>query len=87
MSTAALETRVELSRARLETMLKVLDVDGAATRVRGGWIATGADWHYDADRYAKVSRVPAPTSSGRCGSTSTTTGLPDALPARATRRP
>ena len=29
MSTAALETRVELSRSRLETMLKVLDVDGA----------------------------------------------------------
>ncbi len=57
MSTAALETRVELSRSRLETMLKVLDVDGAAKRVRGGWIATGADWHYDAERYAKVTRV------------------------------
>ena len=36
MSTAALETRVELSRTRLETMLKVLDVDGAARRVRAG---------------------------------------------------
>jgi ATP-dependent DNA helicase RecQ len=57
MSTAALETRVELSRSRLETMLKVLDVDGAAKRVRGGWIATGAEWSYDADRYAKVDRV------------------------------
>jgi ATP-dependent DNA helicase RecQ len=57
MSTAALETRVELSRSRLETMLKVLDVDGAARRVRGGWIATGAEWHYDADRYAKVTRA------------------------------
>jgi ATP-dependent DNA helicase RecQ len=57
MSSAALETRVELSRSRLETMLKVLDVDGAVKRVRGGWIATGAEWHYDADRYAKVARV------------------------------
>ena len=57
MSTAALETHVELSRSRLETMLKVLDVDGAARRVRGGWIATGEDWHYDADRYAKVART------------------------------
>jgi ATP-dependent DNA helicase RecQ len=57
MSTAALETRVELSRARLETMLKVLDVDGAAQRVRGGWIATGAEWHYDAQRYDKVARA------------------------------
>ncbi len=57
MSTAALETRVELSRSRLETMLKVLDVDGAVERVRGGWIATGADWHYDADRYRRVAQV------------------------------
>jgi ATP-dependent DNA helicase RecQ len=57
VSTAALETRVELSRSRLETMLKVLDVDGAARRVRGGWIGTGADWYYDAERYATVQRV------------------------------
>jgi ATP-dependent DNA helicase RecQ len=57
MSSAALETRVELPRSRLETMLKVLDVDGAVRRVRGGWIATGDEWHYDADRYAKVNRV------------------------------
>jgi ATP-dependent DNA helicase RecQ len=57
MSTATLETRVELTRSRLETMLKVLDVDGAAKRVRGGWIATGAAWQYDADRYRNVARV------------------------------
>jgi len=57
MSTPALETRVELSRSRLETMLKVLDVDGAVERVRGGWIATGADWRYEADRYRKVAQV------------------------------
>ena len=59
MSTAALETRVELSRSRLEIMLKVLDVDGAVKRVRGGWEATGQPWHYDADRYAKVAQVRA----------------------------
>ncbi|MDQ1741927.1 MAG: ATP-dependent helicase RecQ, partial [Pseudonocardiales bacterium] len=57
MSTAALETRVELSRARLETMLKVLDVDGAAQRVKGGWVATGQPWHYDAERYARLDEV------------------------------
>ncbi|HEY3714425.1 MAG TPA: RecQ family ATP-dependent DNA helicase [Jatrophihabitantaceae bacterium] len=57
ISTPALETHVDLSRTRLETMLKVLDVDGAAKRVRGGWIATGAPWHYDADRYARVAQV------------------------------
>ncbi|WP_441249981.1 DEAD/DEAH box helicase [Kitasatospora sp. McL0602] len=55
LSTAALETRVDLRRARLETMLKVLDVDGAVRRVRGGWTATGAPWAYDAARYAKVA--------------------------------
>ncbi len=57
LSTAALEPRVELSRSRLEMMLKVLDVDGAARRVRGGWQATGEPWQYDAERYAAVARV------------------------------
>jgi ATP-dependent DNA helicase RecQ len=55
LSTAALETRVDLSRSRLEMMLKVLDVDGAVRRVSGGWAATGRDWLYDADRYARVA--------------------------------
>ncbi len=55
MSTAALEVHVDLRRTRLETMLKVLDVDGAVQRVSGGWVATGQSWSYDADRYAKVS--------------------------------
>src|SRR5215469_1405223 len=55
LSTAALETRVDLSRGRLEMMLKVLDVDGAVRRVSGGWIATGRDWAYDAERYARVA--------------------------------
>ena len=55
LSTAALEPRVELRRTRLETMLKVLDVDGAVRRVQGGWTATGEPWAYDADRYAQVA--------------------------------
>ena len=55
MSTAALETQVDLRRSRLETMLKVLDVDGAVRRVRGGWEATGEPWSYDAERYARVA--------------------------------
>ncbi|MGH3361442.1 MAG: DEAD/DEAH box helicase [Nocardioides sp.] len=54
MSTAQLETYVELNRTRLETMLKVLDVDGAVRRVRGGWEATGHDWIYDNERYQRV---------------------------------
>ncbi len=57
MSTVALESFVELSRNRLETLLKVLDVDGAVRRVQGGWIATGQPWAYDADRYARVAQA------------------------------
>src|SRR5580693_3621324 len=59
LSTAALETRVDLSRSRLEMMLKVLDVDGAVQRVAGGWAATGQPWIYDADRYARVAAARA----------------------------
>lgn len=57
LSTAAIEPRVDLSRNRLETMLKVLDVDGAVRRVRGGWEATGQPWAYDAERYQRVAEA------------------------------
>ncbi|MEV7682532.1 RecQ family ATP-dependent DNA helicase [Streptomyces sp. NPDC088341] len=56
LSLPALEPLVELRRTRLETMLKVLDVDGAVHRVKGGWTATGRPWVYDTERYAWVSR-------------------------------
>ncbi|MTE21345.1 DEAD/DEAH box helicase [Streptomyces sp. TRM43335] len=56
LSLPALEPLVELRRSRLETMLKVLDVDGAVRRVRGGWVATGAPWSYDRERYDWVAR-------------------------------
>ncbi|MDO7868291.1 RecQ family ATP-dependent DNA helicase [Nocardioides jiangxiensis] len=57
LSTAALETYVDLNRTRLETMLKVLDVDGAVQRVSGGWTATGQEWSYDRERYARVAEA------------------------------
>jgi ATP-dependent DNA helicase RecQ len=59
MSTAALETRVELRRSRLELMLKVLDVDGAVRRVKGGWESTGAPWRHDAARYERIAAARA----------------------------
>jgi len=55
LSTPALEAQVDLRRGRLEMMLKVLDVDGAVTRVRGGWTATGAPWAYDRARHERVA--------------------------------
>ncbi|MDO4610436.1 ATP-dependent DNA helicase RecQ [Corynebacterium sp.] len=51
VSTARLEAVVDLPRARIDQALKVLDVDGAVQRVRGGWIGTGTPWEYDATRY------------------------------------
>jgi len=55
LSAGVLETHVDLSRGRLESMLKVLDVDGAVRRVGGGWAATGQPWHYDGERYQRVA--------------------------------
>ncbi|MFE0703683.1 RecQ family ATP-dependent DNA helicase [Streptomyces sp. NPDC058872] len=59
LSLPALEPLVELRRTRLEIMLKVLDVDGAVRRVKGGWESTGRPWTYDTDRYAWVARQRA----------------------------
>ncbi|WP_349899882.1 RecQ family ATP-dependent DNA helicase [Parafrigoribacterium soli] len=55
LSTPALEARVNLRRTPLELLLKVLDVDGAVRRVKGGWIATGRPWQYDAERYERIA--------------------------------
>ena len=55
LSTAAIETRVDLSRTRLEMLLKVLDSDGAVQRVKGGWVATGQPWVYDAERHRRIA--------------------------------
>ncbi|MCQ0024932.1 RecQ family ATP-dependent DNA helicase [Streptomyces somaliensis DSM 40738] len=59
LSVPALEAAVDLRRTRLETMLKVLDVDGAVRRVKGGWTSTGRPWVYDSERYARVARQRA----------------------------
>ncbi len=56
-STPALETMVDMGRTRLEMVLKVLDVDGAVRRVKGGWISTGQDWVYDEERYRRLDEA------------------------------
>ncbi|MCK6068489.1 MULTISPECIES: RecQ family ATP-dependent DNA helicase [Microbacterium] len=55
LSTPSLEAMVDIRRTPLELLLKVLDVDGAVARVRGGWIATGRPWTYDEDRYRRIA--------------------------------
>ena len=56
-STPALEPLVDLGRTRLEMVLKVLDVDGAVRRVKGGWVGTGQQWDYDEPRYRKLDEA------------------------------
>lgn len=56
-STPALEPLVDLNRGRLEMVLKVLDVDGAVRRVKGGWVATGQPWSYDEERYRRLEEA------------------------------
>ncbi|WP_350352892.1 DEAD/DEAH box helicase [Microbacterium sp. A8/3-1] len=55
ISTPALEAMVDIRRTPLDLLLKVLDVDGAVRRVQGGWVATGAPWSYDAERYERIA--------------------------------
>jgi ATP-dependent DNA helicase RecQ len=55
MSTGLLEEVANLSRSRLELLLKVLDVDGAVRRSAKGWERTDAPWSYDADRHQRIA--------------------------------
>lgn len=57
LSAPALESRVNVRRAPLELLLKVLDVDGAVEKVSGGWRSTGAPWTYDEERYRRIQEA------------------------------
>jgi len=87
LSSAALEARVDLSRARLEMMLKVLDADGAVRKVTGGWAATGAAAHPGRDAAAGPApppcplRRPRPARASRCSCRTGRTAPPPGRPA------
>ena len=74
MSTGLLEEVANLSRSRLELMLKVLDVEGAVRRVAKGWERTDTTWTYDAERHLRVAAARKAeqaamldyASTGRC---------------------
>ncbi|WP_433828264.1 RecQ family ATP-dependent DNA helicase [Actinoplanes sp. CA-015351] len=72
LSTQALEPLVDLRRTRLELMLKVLDVDGAVRRMRGGWLATGEPWTYDSARLRRVAEARAAEQKTMIGYAETT---------------
>jgi ATP-dependent DNA helicase RecQ len=71
MSTGLLEEVANLSRSRLELMLKVLDVEGAVRRVTGGWERTQAAWAYDADRHQRVAAARKAEQAAMLGYAST----------------
>ena len=49
---------VNLGKARIEAMLKVLDVEGAVAREGTRWVRVeDSDWTYDGDRYAHVTAL------------------------------
>jgi ATP-dependent DNA helicase RecQ len=58
LSTRDLTAVVNLGHNRLETMLKVLDVEGAVVRAGSRWqFAPASDWRYDGERYAAVTAL------------------------------
>jgi ATP-dependent DNA helicase RecQ len=74
-TTRELMTVVNLGMGRIESMLKILDVEGAVTRAGSRWkLVPDADWTYDAERYAEVTALrraeqramAAFGSDGRC---------------------
>jgi len=52
-----LMAEVNLGRGRIDALLKVLDVEGAVERRGSSWVRSGAEWHYDAERYERVTAL------------------------------
>ncbi|MDO4411742.1 RecQ family ATP-dependent DNA helicase [Cutibacterium sp.] len=57
LSVPALEAHVGIKRSQLDLLLKVMAVEGAVEKVRGGWQATGKPWVHDTRRYERVSQA------------------------------
>jgi ATP-dependent DNA helicase RecQ len=58
LTTRQLMGQVNLGMGRIEAMLKILDVEGAVRRNGSRWVLVpGADWSYDAERYAQVTAL------------------------------
>jgi ATP-dependent DNA helicase RecQ len=59
LSLPKLEDSTGARRGRLESLLKILAVDGAVQRVGSGWQATGEPWAFDSERYAALAAARA----------------------------
>jgi len=58
-SVPAIESATGLRRGRLDSLLKILAVDGVVERGTGGWASTGTPWHYDEAKWTALRRVRA----------------------------
>ncbi|MGP0109119.1 MAG: DEAD/DEAH box helicase [Acidimicrobiales bacterium] len=59
MSVVALESATGVRRGRLESLLKIVAVEGAVERVSGGWISTGEPYVYDQAKWAEIHAARA----------------------------
>ena len=57
MSLNELMAAVNVRRARLESMLKVLEVEGAVARERGGYVRTSDAWTYPTERIEHITAL------------------------------
>jgi ATP-dependent DNA helicase RecQ len=57
MSLNELMAAVNVRRARLESMLKVLEVEGGVSRERGGYVGTAAGWEYPTERVEHITAL------------------------------
>src|SRR3954469_14638869 len=63
-----------VGRAKVDALLKILDVEGAVRREGTGWVRADQPWSYDAERYERITaqrrdeqtEMAAFGSSGRC---------------------
>jgi len=56
-SVPTLESLVNLGRTRLQTLLKILEVDGAIRAVKGGYVQADQGWAYDRDKAERLRRL------------------------------
>ena len=56
-SVPTLESVVNLGRSRLQTLLKILEVDGAIRAVKGGYVLADEAWQYDRDKAERLRRL------------------------------
>ncbi len=56
-SVPMLEPLVNLGRSRLQTLLKILEVDGAIASVKGGYVLADVHWAYDRDKAERLRRL------------------------------